>query len=240
MKQYFFEDYARMSERAAMVVAAAILEKEDAVLGLATGATPIGLYDKLSEWCAQGIVDFSRVRIVNLDEYCGLAPDDPNSYRYFMNTHLFNRVNIPVGNTHVPNGMAKDLDAECTRYDRLVEELGGIDLQLLGIGHDGHIGFNEPGDTFEKGTNVVTLTPETIRANARFFRDESEVPRRAITMGIKSIMKAKKILLIVSGEDKRDILEKAINGSVTPKVPASILQMHPDVTVMYSTDPGGV
>jgi len=240
MKYYCFEEYARMSERAAMVVMAAVVEREDAVLGLATGSTPIGLYDRLSEWCAQGLVDFSKVRTVNLDEYCGLAPDDPQSYRYFMNARLFSRINIPPGNTHVPNGMAQDLDAECARYDQLIEELGGIELQLLGLGHDGHIGFNEPGDTFEKGTNVVTLTPETIRANARFFRDESEVPRRAITMGMKAIMKARKILLIVSGGDKRDILEKAIHGDVTPEVPASILQMHPDVTVMYSADPGGV
>ena len=173
------------------------------------------------------------MKSVNLDEYCGLDGSHDQSYRYFMNTNLFNRVNIDMANTNVPNGIATDLEQECKRYDRLIEELGGVDLQLLGIGHNGHIGFNEPNEFFDKTTHVVDLKQSTIDANSRFFEKIEDVPRRAITMGIKSIMSARKILL-VAGADKKDIIERALFGPITPQVPASVLQFHNDLIVVVS------
>lgn len=221
-----------MSRKAANIISAQIILHPHSVLGLATGSSPIGTYDQLVEWYQKGDLDFSEVTTVNLDEYCGLDGSHEQSYRYFMNQHLFNRVNINMEQTHVPNGKAEDVAAECRRYDSLIASLGGIDLQLLGLGHNGHIGFNEPSGAFEKTTHCVTLGESTIQANARFFDSIDEVPRKAITMGIKSIMQAKKILLIVNGEDKRDILHQSLFGPVTPNVPASILQLHPDLTVV--------
>lgn len=226
-------NYNEMSRCAANIIAAQITLKPDSVLGLATGSTPIGTYKLLVESYQQGNLDFSKVRSVNLDEYCGLDGSHDQSYRYFMNTNLFNRVNIDMANTNVPNGIATDLEQECKRYDRLLEELGGVDLQLLGIGHNGHIGFNEPNEFFDKATHVVELKQSTIDANSRFFEKIEDVPKRAITMGIKSIMSAKKVLL-VAGADKKDIIERALFGPITPQVPASVLQFHNDLIVVVS------
>ncbi|NLN82238.1 MAG: glucosamine-6-phosphate deaminase [Clostridiales bacterium] len=226
-------DYNEMSRCAANIIAAQITLKPDSVLGLATGSTPIGTYKLLVKGYQQGNLDFSKVKSVNLDEYCGLDGSHDQSYRYFMNTNLFNHVNIDMANTNVPNGIATDLEQECKRYDRLIEELGGVDLQLLGIGHNGHIGFNEPNEFFDKTTHVVDLKQSTIDANSRFFEKIEDVPKRASTMGIKSIMSAKKVLL-VAGADKKDIIERALFGPITPQVPASVLQFHNDLIVVVS------
>lgn len=234
MKIINAKDYQDMSRKAANIISAQVILHHNCVLGLATGSSPIGTYEQLIEWYNKGDIDFSSVKTVNLDEYYGLDGDSEQSYRYFMNKNLFSRININIENTYVPNGKAMDITAECKRYDDLISSLGGIDMQLLGIGHNGHIGFNEPSGAFEKTTHCVDLGETTIEANTRFFSDVSEVPRKAITMGIKSIMQAKKILLIANGADKKDILEKALYGPVTPMVPASILQLHPDLTVVTS------
>jgi len=236
MKLIKVDSYEKLSRQAANIISAQVILKPNAVLGLATGSSPVGTYAQLIKWYEKGDLDFSSVTTVNLDEYCGLSPDNDQSYRYFMDTNLFNHVNVDKKRTNVPNGLAEDLDKECVRYDALIKSLGGIDLQLLGIGHNGHIGFNEPDSAFEKTTHVVELKQSTIDANARFFEDRSQVPTRAITMGIKSIMNARKILLIANGKDKKEILEKALFGPVTPEVPASILQLHPDLTVVYNVD----
>lgn len=232
MRIYLCKDYQGMSRQAANLISAQVIMKPECVLGLATGSTPIGTYDQLVEWVNKKDLSFSRVRSVNLDEYRGLGGDHEQSYRYFMQKHLFDRVDIKVENTNVPNGLAEDPDAECARYDALIESLGGIDLQLLGMGRNGHVGFNEPSDCFQLGTHVVDLAPSTIEANKRFFASEKDVPRQALTMGIKHIMQARKILLAVSGEDKADALAQAFSGPVTPRIPASILQIHPDVVLV--------
>jgi len=232
MKIYVADDYKGMSRKAASIIASQVTLKADSVLGLATGSTPIGMYEQLVEWYKAGDLDFSAVKTVNLDEYVGLAPDHDQSYRYFMNDNLFNHVNIDKANTHVPNGLAADPAAECERYDRVVEEMGGVDIQVLGMGHNGHIGFNEPSDHFPLGTNLVDLQESTINANARFFASKDEVPKQAMTMGIRTIMMAKKILVVVNGEGKADIVKKAFTGPVTPEVPASVLQLHPDVVLV--------
>ena len=234
MKFLKFKTYDELSTAAANIIASQIILKENSVLGLATGSSPVGTYKKLIEKCEKGELDFSTVTSVNLDEYIGLDGSNDQSYRYFMNTNLFNHVNIDKEKTFVPGGCAEDLAAEGAAYDKLIEDLGGIDLQLLGIGLDGHIGFNEPDSVFTKETHVVDLHESTIKANARFFANEDEVPKKAITMGMGAIMKAKKVLLVANGENKWDILEKAFFGPITPEVPASILQLHPDVTVIYS------
>ena len=232
MKIYCGENYKEMSRKAANIISAQIITKSDCVLGLATGSTPIGTYDQLVEWYEKGDLDFSEVTSVNLDEYKGLSGENDQSYRYFMNKHLFDRVNIDKSRTFVPNGLEEDSQKACEEYNEIIHRLGGIDLQLLGLGHNGHIGFNEPGDAFEKETNCVNLTERTIEANKRFFEKESDVPRQAYTMGIKTIMQAKKVLVIVSGEDKADIVYKAFAGPITPEVPASVLQLHNDVTLV--------
>ena len=221
-----------MSRKAANIISAQVIMKPNCTLGLATGSTPLGIYDQLTEWYKKGDLDFSAVHSVNLDEYRGLPKENDQSYYYFMHKNLFDRVNIRSENTNVPNGMEPDAEKECRRYEKLIADLGGIDLQLLGLGHNGHIGFNEPGEAFEKETHCVDLQERTIEANKRFFESADEVPRQAYTMGIKTIMKAKKILVAVSGEDKAEIVKKAFFGPVTPTVPASILQMHNDVTVV--------
>jgi glucosamine-6-phosphate deaminase len=225
-------DYQDMSRKAANIISAQVIMKADCVLGLATGSTPIGIYKQLIDWYHKGDLDFSEVKTVNLDEYKGLAPDNEQSYRYFMNHNLFNHVNIKPENTYLPNGMEDDIDYECNRFNGIIDEVGGIDLQLLGLGHNGHIGFNEPCDVFEKGTHCVSLTESTIEANSRLFKEGEAVPRYAYTMGIRSIMLARKILLVVSGTDKAEILNEVLTGPVTPSVPASILQMHNDLTVV--------
>ncbi len=227
------KDYGDLSRKAANVISAQVILEPHSVLGLATGSTPVGTYKQLIDWYNKGDIDFSKAKSVNLDEYIGLDGNNEQSYRYFMNKNFFEGINIKPENTYVPNGMAPDMEAECKRYDELIASLGGIDLQLLGIGHDGHIGFNEPGAAFEKTTHIVNLEDTTIKANARFFGSEDLVPRKAITMGIKSIMRSKRLLLIANGPDKRDIMHKALYGPVTPLVPASILQIHPNLTVVY-------
>lgn len=226
------KNYADLSRKAANIISAQVILKPNSVLGLATGETPIGTYMQLVEWYNKDDIDFSQVRSVNLDEYIGLEATNTQSYHYFMNEHLFSHVNIPSEQTHIPNGMAKDMEKECLEYDELIRRLGGIDLQLLGIGQNGHIGFNEPGHAFEKTTHIVKLGESTIQANSRFFENDEEVPKYAITMGIKSIMQAKKILLVANGAKKKEIVKKALYGPVTPSVPASILQLHPDLTVV--------
>ena len=232
MRIYQEADYQAMSLRAAHIIAAEVYRKPDCVLGLATGSTPIGTYKNLVAWNKAGELSFKEVRSVNLDEYKGLAPTHDQSYRYFMQTNLFDHINIDVANTNVPNGQAVDAEAECAAYDKLVEELGYADLQLLGLGHNGHIGFNEPDDCYTKETHVVNLTQSTIDANARFFASADEVPRQALTMGIGCIMAARRVLLIASGPDKADALYNAFCGPITPKCPASILQLHNDVVVV--------
>ena len=232
MKIYSAQDYQSMSRKAANILSAHVILKPDSVLGLATGSTPIGMYKQLIDWYNKGDIDFSQVHTVNLDEYLGLAPTHDQSYRYFMQANLFDHVNVPPENTNVPNGLAPDPEAECARYNQVIAGLGGIDVQVLGMGHNGHIGFNEPEEAFELETHVVNLTDNTIDANARFFASRDEVPRQAITMGIKSIMQARHILVVVSGKDKAEIVKRAFFGPVTPKVPASILQMHPHVSLV--------
>ena len=233
MKMKFIktDSYEKLSRQAANLISAQIILYPDSVIGLATGSTPLGTYRQLVAWYEKGDLDFSSVKTVNLDEYVGLAPDDEHSYRYFMDKNLFSKINIKKENTYLPDGLSDPAEA-AREYDKIIEGLGGIDLQLLGIGHNGHIGFNEPDFAFEKTTHAVELDDSTINANARFFADRALVPRRAVTMGMKSIMQAKKIVLIASGEDKREILHKALYGPVTPAVPASILQLHPCLTVI--------
>lgn len=218
---------------AADVFEALIRTKPACLLGLATGSTPLPLYRELIAREKAGKIDFSRVRSANLDEYKGLGPDHPQSYRYFMQDNLFNHISIKPENTIVPDGLATDPEAMFAAYENQIEAWGGVDLQLLGIGHDGHIGFNEPGAAFELGTHCVDLTAETIEANKRFFDyDEERVPKQAYTMGIKTIMQARKVLLVANGKDKAKIVKQAFFGPVTPEVPASILQMHPDFTLV--------
>ena len=229
---YKAKDYQDMSRKAANIISAQIIMKPNCVLGLATGSSPVGTYKQLIEWYKKGDLDFSQVTSINLDEYKGLSPENDQSYRYFMNTNLFDHVNINKFHTFVPNGLEADSKKACDEYNQIIREQGGIDLQLLGLGHNGHIGFNEPGAAFEKETHCVDLTESTIKANARFFETMDDVPKQAYTMGIKNIMTAKKILLVATGEAKADALYKSLYGPITPKVPASILQLHPDVTVV--------
>ena len=226
------KDYNDMSRKAANIISAQIITKPNCVLGLATGSTPVGTYKQLVEWYNKGDLDFSEVSTVNLDEYKGLDHDNDQSYYYFMMNNLFKHVNIDLSRTHVPDGTEPDPEKACADYEKIVKSYGGIDLQLLGLGHNGHIGFNEPGIAFEKETHCVNLSNQTIKANMRFFADEKEMPRQAYTMGIKTIMSAHRILVVVSGEDKAEILKKAFFGPITPAVPASVLQLHNDVTVV--------
>lgn len=225
-------DYASMSRRAAAMIAAQVLLKPDCVLGLATGSTPVGAYRELVKWNREGLVSFKEARSVNLDEYLGLAPEHEQSYRRFMQENLFDHINIRPENTRVPDGMAADPEAMFADYERQIRACGGIDLQLLGIGHDGHIGFNEPGDFFPPCTHEVTLTAQTREANKRFFASLDEVPLRAYTMGVGTVMAARKIVILITGADKADILQRAFFAPVTPQVPASVLQFHHDVTLI--------
>lgn len=232
MRVYCGKDYEQASRIAANFISAQVIMKPDSVLGLATGSTPIGTYEQLIKWYEKGDLDFSAVHSINLDEYRGLTAENDQSYRYFMNTHLFDHINIDKKNTFVPDGTEPDAEKACRDYDEIIRAHGGIDLQILGLGHNGHIGFNEPDSTFCKGTHCVQLTESTISANARFFASMDEVPKEAYTMGIQSIMQAKKIMVIVSGEGKKDIVEKAFLGPITPEVPASVLQLHSDVILV--------
>ena len=224
--------YDHMSDRAADIIAAEMILNPECVLGLATGSTPIGTYQRLVHKFDQGVIDFSKVRTYNLDEYRGLSHDDPQSYHYFMNDNLFSHVNIATENTHVPDGSNPDAQAACTEYDQMVADAGGCDLQLLGIGNNGHVGFNEPCDHFPKGTHCVDLTESTIQANSRLFASIDEVPRQAYTMGIGTIMSAKRVLVVANGEVKAEAVRAMIEGPITPDCPASILQLHPDCIVV--------
>lgn len=232
MKLIRAKNYKDMSRKAANFLSAQVILKENSVLGLATGSTPEGIYEQLAEWYQKGDIDFSGVSTVNLDEYIGLDGRSERSYRYFMNQYLFRHININEKNCHLPNGLAENIEEECARYDRLIEKLGGIDMQLLGVGENGHIGFNEPDEAFEQMTHCVRLKENTIDANARYFPSRDDVPKQAITMGIKAIMQARAIVLCASGARKADILHKVLYGPVTPEVPGSVLQMHPRLIVV--------
>lgn len=236
MKIVRAKDYADMSRKAANLISAQVILKPDCVLGLATGSTPIGAYKQLSEWYQKGDVDFSQVSTYNLDEYRGLSHDDPQSYHYFMRDNFFNHINIDIDNTHVPDGANPDAAAACAEYDAMVAAAGYPDLQLLGIGNNGHIGFNEPSGVFYKGTHVVDLTDSTIDANKRFFEHREDVPKQAITLGMGGIMSARKVIMLAFGKGKADAVRAMVNGEIDPKCPASILQLHRNVTVLLDCE----
>lgn len=225
-------DYDHMSRQAANLISAQVILKPDSVLGLATGSSPIGTYKQLIEWYRKGDLDFGQVHTVNLDEYVGLAPENEQSYYCFMRRNFFNHVNIYPANTNIPYGLNPNAEDECRRYDAVIRALGGIDLQLLGLGPNGHIGFNEPAESFTKGTHKVTLSEATIQANKRFFEKEEDVPRFAYTMGICDIMQADRVVMVVSGAAKAPVVKEAFFGPVTPQCPASILQLHKDFTLV--------
>jgi glucosamine-6-phosphate deaminase len=232
MKIYRAKNYEDMSRKAANILSAQVILKPNCVLGLATGSSPLGVYKQLIDWYRKGDVDFSETTTVNLDEYRGLGPENPNSYCYFMRHNFFAHINISSEKTYILNGAEKDADKECARYENVLRDLGGIDMQLLGLGHNGHIGFNEPGAFFDRDTHCVSLTESTIAANVRFFGRLEDVPKQAYTMGIRSIMKARRIVLIASGTHKAEIVKKAFFGPVTPQVPASVLQLHNNVILV--------
>lgn len=236
MEVIIAKDYEALSKQAAIVLASQVISRPSSVLGLATGSTPVGAYKNLVSFYNEGIVDFSRAIVFNLDEYYGVAPENPCSYRWFMEDNLFKHINIRQENTHIPNGLARDTAAECREYEEKIRRAGGIDLQLLGIGGNGHIGFNEPGDSFKSVTHLVELDPGTIAANSRFFASADEVPRKAISMGIRSIMAARRIILLASGAGKAKAVYEMVLGPVTPEHPASVLQLHPQVIVILDQE----
>jgi glucosamine-6-phosphate isomerase len=232
MVVYKVHDEEMLGQIAADIFSAQILSRPDSVLGFATGSTPLGLYAKLVEKNKAGLIDFSRITTFNLDEYCGLPRENPQSYYSFMHDHLFSHINVQKENVHLPDGMAADVSAECERYESKIDAAGGIDLQILGIGANGHIGFNEPGAVFYDRTHCEELKESTREANKRFFNSIDEVPTHAISMGVGTIMRARKIVLLGS-RGKKDIIEKMLYGDIDPQVPASIVRFHPDVTVAY-------
>ncbi|MDD6382286.1 glucosamine-6-phosphate deaminase [Mitsuokella sp.] len=240
MRVIITNSYDEMSKEAAKIVAGQIYLKPDSVLGLATGSTPLQMYKKLIAVHEMVGLDFSQVTSFNLDEYIGMSPDNPQSYHYFMKHNFFDFINIKPENIFIPDGMAEDIEAEGKHYDALIEEKGGIDLQILGIGRNAHIGFNEPDIKFEATTHKVKLDDETIEANSRFFENEADVPRYAISMGIKTIMLAKKVVLLASGSNKAEAVYNAVYGSISPSAPASILQLHRDVTVIVDKEAGAL
>lgn len=225
-------NYQKMSRMAANIISAQVIIKSNSVLGLATGSTPIGTYKQLIHWFEKGDLDFSSISTVNLDEYRGVSPESEQSYHYFMHHNFFSQINIDPLRTFIPDGLEPNSAKACHDYDAIIRNLGGIDLQLLGLGNNGHIGFNEPNDVFEKETHCVDLSPTTLEANSRFFSSMEEIPKQAYTVGMKTIMQAKKILILVSGAGKADIVRTAFFGPITPLVPASILQLHPDVILI--------
>ena len=237
MKVVVAKDYREICKLVSRIFAAQVTLKPDSVLGLATGSTPVGMYQELVQMYQEGRIDFSHVRTVNLDEYAGLSGDNDQSYRYFMNHNLFDHININKENTNVPNGTAADLQAECERYEQVVADMGGVDIQLLG---NGHIAFNEPCGEFPEKTHVVDLTQNTIEANARFFESMDDVPKKALTMGIGTIMKAKKIVLMANGPKKAQTIYDTVYGPITPEVPASVLRLHPDVTIFVDEQAGAL
>lgn len=236
MEVIIAKDYDTLSKQAAIILAGQVISQPGSVLGLATGSTPVGTYKNLVAFYKEGIVDFSRAIVFNLDEYYGVAPENPCSYRWFMEDNLFKHINIRRENTHIPNGLARDTDVECREYEEKIRQAGGIDLQLLGIGGNGHIGFNEPGDSFKSVTHLVELDSGTIAANSRFFASPDQVPRQAISMGIRSIMAARRIILLASGAGKAKAVYEMVCGPVTPEHPASVLQLHPQVTVILDQE----
>ena len=230
------KNYEEVSKKAAQMILSQVTLKPNSVLGLATCSTPIGMYENLVELNKNGDIDFSEVRTFNLDEYYNLPKESDQSYHYFMHKNLFNHINIKPSNIHIPNGMTEDVDAECERYDELIKKAGGVDIQVLGIGNNAHIGFNEPTVNFEKGTHLVELEDSTIEANSRFFDNIEDVPKKAITMGVGSIFKSKKIMLIATGENKAKAIYNTVYGKVVPEVPASILQFHNDIVLILDKD----
>lgn len=236
MKIHIVEDFQQLSAKAAAIVASQVILKNNSVLGLATGSTPEGMYRRLALMNREGMVDFSEVVTFNLDEYLGLSPDHPQSYHYFMHHHLFNHINICAQNIHIPSGQAKNLEEFCLAYDQKIADAGGIDLQVLGIGGNGHIGFNEPDRSLKLQTNIVDLTEETIAANSRFFNTPGEVPRQAVTMGMGSIMRAQRILLLASGKSKAPVIKETVSGKITTEIPASFLQLHREVILILDKE----
>ncbi len=232
MRIYKAKDEFEMSRKAANIISAQIILKPDSVLGLATGSSPVGIYQQLIDWYEKGDLDFSQVYAVNLDEYKGLGPDNEQSYARFMKDILFDHINIDPLSCFIEDGLAEDPEEECARYNELIRGLGGIDLQLLGIGKNAHIGFNEPGDSLEKDTHIVALKESTIQANSRFFDKIEDVPKYAYTMGIRAIMQARSIVLVANGEEKADAVYKCILGEISPAAPASFLQLHNNVYVV--------
>lgn len=238
MKIYKLKDYKGLSEKAAQIIASQLILKPDSVLGLATGSTPEGLYSKLIKLYEENIIDFTDVITFNLDEYYGIHRHNPQSYYHYMRKNLLDYINIKKENINIPNGLAENVERHCNEYEEKIKVSGGIDFQILGIGRNGHIGFNEPSDEFKEKTHLVYLQDETIEDNARFFESVDEVPHKAISMGIKTIMNAKKILLIANGDTKAKAMYDSIKGPITPKVPASVLQLHRDVTVVVDEEAG--
>ena len=230
------KDYEEMCERAGQIIWALTLLKKDSLLGLATGETPLGIYEFLIDKYEKGEADYSKLKSVNLDEYLGLGEDHPQSYRYFMNKNLFSKINIDKNNTYLPEGKTEDPQKECIAYEKLLRDLGRRDLQLLGLGRNGHIGFNEPGNTFEERTHITELDEKTILDNSRFFNNIEEVPTRAITMGVGSIMDAKTILLCASGPNKAQAIKEVLKGPISPQVPGSILQKHDNLIVVADAE----
>ena len=234
------DNYELLSQKAAQIIGSQIILEPKSVLGLATGSTPEGMYKNLIKMYKEGLIDFSKITTFNLDEYYQLPIDNEQSYHYFMDKHLFNHININRENIHIPNGMSNDIEAECDLYEKMIDNKGGIDIQVLGIGNNAHIGFNEPTINFNKGTHVVTLEESTRKANSRFFNSIDEVPTKAITMGIGSIFKSKKVLLLASGKNKAEAIYNTVHGKVTPQVPSSILQFHKDVIIILDKEAGSL
>lgn len=230
------ENYELLSKKSAQIVASQIILKPNSILGLATGSTPLGMYKNLIKMYKEGLIDFSKIKTFNLDEYYNLPINNNQSYHYFMNSNLFNHININKENIHIPNGISDNINVECILYDKKIDDNGGIDIQVLGIGNNCHIGFNEPSESFDKLTHVVTLDESTRIANARFFNNLDEVPIKAITMGIGSIFKSKKIILLASGKNKAEAIYNTVYGNITPKVPSSILQFHKDVIIILDKE----
>lgn len=239
MKILKFATYDEMSAAAADIIAKQISVKKDSVIGLATGSTPVGMYKKLAEMNQAGIIDFASVKTVNLDEYYPIDPENRQSYRYFMNDNLFNHINIDKANTYVPNGAAENADEACETYEKIIKSLGGIDIQVLGIGQNGHIGFNEPEDNLYLYTHKTGLTDNTIQANSRFFSDDEIMPTAALTMGMGTIFGAKKIIMLINGKNKREAFEKLLNDRITTDCPATLLKLHPNVTVLCDKEAFG-
>jgi len=236
MKMMIFPNYEELSKAGATIIVDMLKQKPKSVLGLATGGTPIGIYEQLIKQHSEGKVSFSEATSFNLDEYIGIPQVHPESYYSYMQQQLFRYIDLPNEQAFIPNSSAEDLELECERYDRLLQRIEQIDLQILGIGHNGHIGFNEPAQGLLSGTHIVKLSEETRRANARFFDTIDQVPKLAITMGVGTILKAKHILLIVKGSDKAEIVERALIGPITTELPASLLQTHPHLTVLITED----